>query len=218
MARLSTELRRFFFEDERPQQVTLTDILALAGERAFGILLLLISLPSALPIPAPGYSIPFGILIIFLAGQLMLGSQTPWLPQGLQRRSIPLSTTQTILEKGLPWLQRLETITRPRLTGICTSLAGRVVIGTAISLMGLSMMIPIPGTNTLPAMAVLLTSFSLVEDDGAITLAGLTLCLLAFLLSTAIIITLILTGASFVELLKQWLKQASIGLIPVFWG
>lgn len=206
MARLSTELRRFFFEEEPPDPVTLNSILEMAGERAFGILLVLIALPSALPIPAPGYSIPFGFLIVLLAGQLIAGSSTPWFPPRFQRSSIALPTVQRILNAGIPWLQRLEAITRPRLLGICTSLPGRVVIGITIALMGISMMIPIPFTNTLPAAGVFVTGFSLIEDDGAITLAGLMLCLVAGGFSIASILVFLLTGASFIELLKQWLN------------
>jgi hypothetical protein len=46
-------------------------------------------------------------------------------------------------------------------------------LGIAIALMGISMMIPIPGTNTLPAMGIFVTGFGLMEDDGAISLGGL---------------------------------------------
>ena len=60
MARLSVELHRFFFEAKRPLKVTLSELLLIAEERTFGFLFVLLSLPSALPIPAPGYSIPFG--------------------------------------------------------------------------------------------------------------------------------------------------------------
>ncbi|MEM9505132.1 MAG: exopolysaccharide biosynthesis protein, partial [Cyanobacteria bacterium P01_E01_bin.43] len=63
MARLSAELETFFFDESRNEQVTLADILALAGERTFGFLFVLLAFPSALPVPAPGYSIPFGIVM-----------------------------------------------------------------------------------------------------------------------------------------------------------
>ena len=36
------------------------------------------------------------------------------------------------------------------------------------------MMIPIPGTNTVPAMIVFILGFSLIEEDGFISLVGLT--------------------------------------------
>jgi len=203
MARLSVELHRFFFEEEPPPKVTLTQVLILAGERIFGFLFVLLSLPSALPLPAPGYSIPFGILIFLLAVQLIAGAKRPWLPQRLANHSIELKQIQGILKAGIPWLKRIEAISRPRLTYICTSLAGKVTIGAAIALMAISMMIPIPGTNTLPAIGVFVTGFGLLEDDGAISLGGLVICLMAAILSTSILIALFIGGSSLLDLLRS---------------
>ncbi|MBW4558795.1 MAG: exopolysaccharide biosynthesis protein [Trichormus sp. ATA11-4-KO1] len=207
MARLSNELQRYFFEEERPGQVTLAEILLLAKERIFGFLLVILSLPSALPVPAPGYSIPFGILIFLLAVQLIIGAKIPWLPQRMMNHPIKLETVQKFLKAGIPWLRRIEAIARPRLTYICTTLPGRVIIGSAIALMAISMMIPIPGTNTLPAIGVFVTSFGLLEDDGAISLSGLVLCLMGAILSTSIIIAVIWGGSSLLDIIKAWLSR-----------
>jgi hypothetical protein len=206
MARLSAELQRFFFEEERPPKVTLTDILLLAEERIFGFLFVVLSLPSALPVPAPGYSTPFGLVIFLLAVQMIAGAKMPWLPKKVVNHPIELSSVQGLLKAGLPWLKRIETLSHPRLASVCTSLAGRVLIGAAIALMGISMMIPIPGTNTLPAMGIFVTGFGLLEDDGAISLGGLVLCLMGFILSTSILVALFLGGSSLLDLLKDWLS------------
>ena len=206
MARLSLELQRYFFEEERSSKVTLKEILQLAEERVFGFLFVIISLPSALPIPAPGYSTPFGIVLFLLAVQLIMGSKLPWLPDRVSNHSIELKQVQGVLKAGIPWLRRIETISRPRLSYICTSLPGRVIIGSAIALMGISMMIPIPGTNTLPAMGIFVTGFGLLEDDGAISLAGLVLCLMGAILTTSILIAIFVGGTSLLDLIKDWLR------------
>ena len=65
----------------RSSEVTLNEILEIAGERTFGFLFVLLSLPSALPIPAPGYSTPFGIVMFLLAAQLIVGREQLWLPE-----------------------------------------------------------------------------------------------------------------------------------------
>jgi hypothetical protein len=217
--KLSVELNRYFFEEERPASITLADILALAGERIFGFLLVILSLPSALPIPAPGYSIPFGILIFLLAIQLIGGATTPWLPEKMMKGSMKTETAQKFVKMGLPWLKRIEAITKPRLSYICTSFPGRLTIGIMISLMAISMMIPIPLTNTAPAMGIFLTAFGLQEDDGFISLAGLIVCLIAgslsslvLFISVGIIKVAIDNGDSFIEAIgnldKEGLKDA----------
>jgi hypothetical protein len=206
MAKLSTELHRFFFEEERPPQVTLSDILTIAGERIFGFLFVILSLPSALPIPAPGYSVPFGVLLFLLAMQLIFGRKRPWLPNKMLNYPIKLETVQGFLKAGLPWLKRIEAITRPRLTYICTTLAGRVFIGCSIALMATSMMIPIPGTNTLPAMGIFVTGFGLIEDDGAISLGGLVLCVMGLILTSSILFALWFGGTSLLDIIKDSLR------------
>jgi hypothetical protein len=206
MARLSLELQRYFFEEERPQKVTLTEVLQLAGERIFGFLFVILALPSALPVPAPGYSTPFGLVLFLLAVQLIAGAKLPWLPQRISSQPIEIKQVQGVVKAGLPWLRRIEMLSRPRLSYICTSLPGRVTIGIAIALMGISMMIPIPGTNTLPAMGIFVTGFGLMEDDGAISLGGLVLCLMGGILTTSILIAILVGGTSLLDLIKGWLR------------
>lgn len=207
MARFSVELHRFFFEEERNETVQLTDILTLAGERTFGFLLVLLSLPSALPIPAPGYSVPFGVVIFLLAVQLIVGRTRPWFPERLQRQSLTLTQVQGVLKTGLPWLRRVESLSRPRLSYVCTSLPGRILIGVAIALMGISMMIPLPLTNTLPAIGVFVTGFSLIEDDGGLTIMGLTICLIAGIISTILLGAYFFGGMSLVELMVDRIRD-----------
>jgi hypothetical protein len=206
MARLSVELQRYFFEEERSSKVTLTEVLQLAGERIFGFLFVILSLPSALPVPAPGYSTPFGLVLFLLALQLIVGAKAPWFPKKINHHPIELTQLQGVVKAGIPWLRRIEMLSRPRLSYICTSLPGRITIGIAIALMGISMMIPIPGTNTLPAMGIFVTGFGLMEDDGAISLAGLVLCLMGGILSASILIALLVGGTSLLDLIKDWVR------------
>ncbi|WOD41449.1 exopolysaccharide biosynthesis protein [Nodosilinea sp. E11] len=188
MARLSTELNRYFFEEVTTTKVSLKEVLDLAGERTFGFLFVLLALPSALPIPAPGYSVPFGVVIFLLAVQLIAGRTRPWVPEGWKTRQFDLATVQKIIGAGIPWLRRLEAVARPRMTTVCTSLPGRTVIGVAIATMAVSMMLPIPLTNTLPAIGIFVTGFGLLDDDGAISLGGLVLCLCGGILTLLILL------------------------------
>ncbi len=201
MTRLSIELNRYFFEEERKEKIKLFDLFDLAGERIFGFLFVILSLPSALPIPAPGYSIPFGVIMFLLAIQLIFGRKTPWLPSKLLYQEIKLVRAQGFVKAGIPWLKRIENLTRPRMNYVCNSLSGQVVIGFAIALMSVCMMIPIPGTNTLPAIGIFITGFGLQEDDGFISLIGLVVCSLGVLLVTGILFT----GVNILSNFKDWL-------------
>lgn len=204
MAKLSIELKDYFFAPERGEKVTLEEFFALAEERIFGFLFVILALPSALPIPAPGYSIPFGVAMFFLAMQLVIGRDRPWLPEKMLKGSMKLETVQSFVKKGTPWIEKLETVTKPRLSFVCHGFPGRVIIGIAIALMSISMMIPIPGTNTAPAIGIFITAFGLLEDDGLISLFGLFVCSLAATLTTGIIIFGKEAVEAFIDLVKGY--------------
>ncbi|MEB3227521.1 MAG: exopolysaccharide biosynthesis protein [Synechocystis sp.] len=206
MARLSKELQRYFFEEERGETVSLAQIIALAREKVFGIVLVMLAFPSALPIPAPGYSTPFGILIFLIALQLIIGRQQLWLPLSWQRKTLKTASAQGVLKKGLPWLQKLEAIAHPRLPFVCQHRAGRTLMGITISLMALSMMLPIPGTNTLPAMSIFVTAFGLQEDDGLISAIGVIFSLLIAVLMASVIYVFFNGGMSLLDVFKDWVK------------
>lgn len=194
----------------RDAPVTLNEILEIAGERTFGFLFVLLALPSALPIPAPGYSVPFGIVMFLLAVQMIGGSEQPWLPEKFRKKGFDRAQVQGLLRKGIPWLQKIELVARPRLTPVCTSRLGRTIIGCAIALMSISMMIPIPLTNTLPAIGIFVTGFGLLDDDGAISLAGLTICAIATATTTTILYLVYRLGLAgmeqAVDAAKNWVK------------
>ena len=223
MAKLSAELQRYFLDAPSltptphetaaaevatlGNEVTLNELLTLGGERTFGFLFVLLSLPSALPVPAPGYSIPFGIVMLLLAIQLIIGRAKPWMPEGWMAKGFERSKVAGFITKGLPWLQKIEAISRPRLSVICTSPVGRFVLGIAIALMSICMMIPIPGTNTLPAIGIFVIGFGLLDDDGAISLAGLTICTLAI----GLVGTILFLGVEAVDQGKIWIKDLLSG-------
>ncbi len=215
MARLSQELARLAGLADSPEQselqvegsleaaICIEEILKLAGERSFGLFLAVLSFPSALPLPAPGYSTPFGAVILLLALQMLAGRATPWLPPWVLRTSIERKQLQKWVQAGIPWLQRIEQVARPRWKQVCTSRPGQVWLGTWIGLMGIAMIIPVPGTNTLPAMGVFVTAFGLLEEDGILCSLGSLLCVAAGLLTTSILLSLGLGGKT----LLDWLRR-----------
>lgn len=206
MARLSKELERYFFEEDRGETVSLAQIIALAEEKVFGIVLLLLAFPSALPIPAPGYSTPFGIFIFVVAVQLMMGRKKLWLPLSWQKKTIKTEKAQGVLKKGLPWLTKIEAIAHPRFPMVCQSAGGKLVMGVAIAMMAVSMMIPIPGTNTLPAMCVFLIAFGLQEDDGLISAGGVICAFSIAVIMISVIYVFFNGGLSVLDIIKDWVK------------
>jgi hypothetical protein len=148
------------------------------GERAFGILMIVFCLPNL--IPTPGLGSLFGIPLLFITLQMALGRPRPWLPRSIETRTIQRTTLVKMVNAVEPRLRTIEGILRPRLTGLFSPAMDRV-IGIFAALCAISIIIPLPGTNFPPAVAVILISLAVTEEDGlylglglAIGTAGLT--------------------------------------------
>ena len=167
------------------QEITVGRFTELVSHRGFGMLLLLFSLPSALPVPAPGYSMPFGIIIILLALQMILGRSAIWLPDKICQKQVPPRFITILRQKGVPFLARVEKWLSHRMEFVTQRTFLRPV-GIIILLMGALMMIPIPLTNTLPAMVVFIVGLGLSTDDGLFILGGLVVGVIALVVCLTI--------------------------------
>lgn len=169
--RLSEDLSRVLRRSETGT-VTVQSILEAVGEKGFGLLLVVLSLPSALPVPAPGYSVPFGIILFLLGLQMAAGRTAPRLPTRLGRIELSERAASAMESAGTRFFAKLEFFIRPRLHWI-GSRAGRAVMSGLVLFMALLMCVPIPGTNTIPAIAVFLIGIGLAEEDGLFAILAL---------------------------------------------
>ncbi|HEY9217654.1 MAG TPA: exopolysaccharide biosynthesis protein [Phenylobacterium sp.] len=151
-------------------EITVGQIVRRFGRRAFGAVLFLFSTPNLLPLP-PGSSTVLGAPLVLLAPQLALGVHAPWIPKGLASRTITGAQLANTFGRMLPFVERAERITRPRLPFMFGPVGERL-IGLVCTLLALVLILPIFGANMLPAAAVGLLSLSLVQRDGALALIG----------------------------------------------
>jgi hypothetical protein len=142
------------------------------GDRSIGGLLLVLALPMALPIPAPGISVLFGVPMIVISAQLALGYRKAWLPARLARRSVPRSAFLTIVDRILPTLRRLERIVRPRAAWLAGPWA-RVPVGIICLVLAVIITLPVPLGHVVPGTAISVLALGLIERDGAAIALGI---------------------------------------------
>jgi len=178
------------------EAVTLGWVLDKLHERAFGLFLLILALPCCIPFL---YGIPqiVSLPLVFVAAQIVIGRDVPWLPAKLRQREVAASSLEDLARRARPWLKKIEALSRPRL-GVLTWRPLSQVVGLALLLFSASIMVPLPGTNTVPGFAVVLVSMGLLQRDGILVLVG---CFLG----TVWIATLIIAGTTVATLLKAWL-------------
>jgi hypothetical protein len=166
--------------------VRLADLLAVLDERAFGVLMLILSLPNAVGLGAiPGLSTVFGVPQIFVALQMIVGAHRPWLPDFVLQRSITMKDFRTMVEKAEPHLQRIEKLLRPRLAVMSSKPAERL-LGLILLLLSVIVALPIPFANQPPAVAQGLIALGLIERDGVVVLIGTGVAVIATAIATAV--------------------------------
>ena len=143
------------------------------GDRSFGLLLFILSLPAALPMPTFGYGIPFGLITGLIGVQMCWGNPRIWLPSCALSITITRSRAKSILRFGENLFNKIERFIHPRLLAI-QSRTVRKIIGCLVVLMGVLITIPLPFTNTIPAMIICLLALGLIEQDGVwVIIAGI---------------------------------------------
>lgn len=192
LARLAT---RFAHRPVRLGEVT--DVLQLRGYNA---LLLFLTFPFVTPVPLPGFSTPFG-LVIALLGLRMALAQHPWLPERLTAHELSGRLLPKVLLGASRVLGRLEKMLKPRLFYPEYPALFQRVSGILILLCGLLLVLPlpVPFSNSMPALAIILLAAAGLERDGAVFIAG---CI-QFLLCVAFFAALAFGGTE----LWQWLTK-----------
>lgn len=201
---LGETLKRLL-ESEGERGLSIHEVTGAVGEKGFGLLLMVLSLPSALPVPAPGYSTPFGIVIALIALQMIQGRQAVWLPEKLGNLRIKPSIAGAMLGSASKFLAKVERFIRPRQLWI-RGRSGQAGLALVIVIMACLMMLPIPLTNTFPAMVIFMVGVGLSEEDGLLAIGAFGVGLLAILLYTGIIYILITQGPETIYQFKNGIK------------
>lgn len=160
------------------ERLRLMDLLADLRQSAFGMLLFIGVLPSFIPIPGLAGALS-GPLVMLVGAQLLLCLRKPWLPRvigihGPMRQTV--ARFRDALARPLRWLEKLV---RPRWPGLIDSRLASAFTGLLLLLLGLLLALPIPFTNYVFGLLLLLYVFALLERDGALLLGAWVLGLAA---------------------------------------
>ena len=162
-----------------------------AGSNDYGIPLLLLSLANALPVPTFGLKSLLGVVVTLLGLQMFAGKRSVWLPRWFTRIRLRPDWSQRAARLGERFLPMLERFVKPRMHWMRYR-PGALLLGLVVILLGLLMTLPVPGTNTLPALALLALSIGLIEGDGLLTLLAALAALVVVALYTEAVYLLVI--------------------------
>ena len=169
-------------------------------------MLIVLSLPSALPVPAPGYSTPFGLAMALIALQMICGRKAIWLPHRLGTIHIKPKLAKTMLCSASKFLSKIERCIRPRQKWIREQI-GQASLAFIVFNMACLMMLPIPLTNTFPAIVIFMIGVGLSEEDGLLAIGAFAAGCCALLLYASIVYILLTQGVEAIEPIKEWIKS-----------
>ncbi len=195
--RLSAILRAIAEAQDR-DRISVGDLLLALKRRALGALMFIFAIITALPMP-PGVSAVVGAPLVFLTAQLMLG-KTAWLPRIISDRSLSRVDFQRVINAAAPWLARAESIMKPRFEFLAKRPA-IYFVGFVTFLMALMVLLPIPGANMAPSVAICIIALGLIERDGLWITIGVVTAIVStvvlFVLYWALLMGLLFVATSF---------------------
>lgn len=153
------------------ERISFDDLTSTLGDKCYAALLFLLAAPNMLPTP-PGASTVLGMPLILLSAQLMFGLRRPWFPRFVLRRGISTERFAKVGKRLEPLTCRAEGLLSRRLD-MLTGLIGRRVIGAICLLLSITLALPIPLGNVVPAAAISLFALGLLARDGWAVLAGI---------------------------------------------
>lgn len=164
------------------ERISLGDMALAFGDRAFGLLILLLLLPSLLP----GMASVFGTPVLILGVQMGLGRRVPKLPAFIARQSIKREDLLRLAGSSSKWLNKIERFVKPR-PGIFVSPMGDRLFGWLTAYVALMLILPGPGTNGPPAFGNIVMALGLVEHDNRTTAWGIGLTIGGCVFATAVL-------------------------------
>lgn len=155
--------------------ITLSELVQRVGDDGLLILAALLTLVFLLPVSIPGVSTVFGAAIL-LIGMSRLFRRALWIPSSMKHRMIATRKLRPVLRKALPWLQKIERVSRPnRIQWLVADGAMERLNNLSLILGAVLLMMPfglIPFSNTFPAVALLFLAIGLLQRDGVCVLLG----------------------------------------------
>ena len=164
------------------ERISLGDMALAFGDRAFGLLILLLLLPSLLP----GMASVFGMPVLILGVQMGLGRRVPKLPAFIARQSIKREDLLRLAGSSSKWLNKIERFVKPR-PGVFVSPMGDRLFGWLTAYVAIMLILPGPGTNGPPAFGNIVMALGLVEHDNRTTAWGVGLTLAGCAFATAVL-------------------------------
>jgi hypothetical protein len=154
-----------------PDSMTVGELVDAFGRAGIGLMLLILSIPAMIPVPGLPIGSLFGVLLLVICWQLMLGADRLLLPRFIRDRTLPPGLVHTAIDTVLPFIKRHEVHVKPRLVKLAGPSA-RARIAVPLTIGAILVAAPIPLGNAIPALGMFVISVGYLRRDGYAVLLG----------------------------------------------
>lgn len=168
---LSALVRRMEKTLPADESMTVGQFLCFLGVHGFVFFILVLALLNIFIFMLPGLSILFGVPMVILAVQMVLGLRAPIFPSFIQRQRLKGTYLHRGLDLAAQALEKIEPFVKPRLS-IMTSPAIIRIHSLVALFLALMVAIPVPLLNLPPSFGAILLAIGLMQRDGAFILGA----------------------------------------------
>lgn len=164
----TSQLLRAVLDNAPGEYVSVAWLIHSLRERSFGMIMLLLGLLAIMP----GISAFAGLLLLAVGFEMMMAHETPILPRIIADRRFPISRMAQLIERVSPVIGALESIIRPRWH--TPFVVTKRIVGVVVLMLAITLFLPVPLTNIIPGLLIMLIAVAYLEEDGI--LLSIALC------------------------------------------
>ncbi len=183
---ITTQVIEDVVKNSSSDRIPIHDIVEAMEAVGFGLAMMIFAFGVIIPMPPPIPGI-ISIPLIIFSLQMIAGYTSPKLPKRFSNISIKRTVLARLVQKSSPYIRMIEKFLRPRLTFMTTPVAERLV-GVFTLVFSLFVLLPMPLSNFVPGLGVLVISFGLLGKDGLVVILGIIIGLIGVLISLAVIL------------------------------
>lgn len=183
---ITTQIIKDVVNSSSTDRISVRDLVNAMNSVGFGLVMMIFAFAIIIPTPPPFPSI-ISIPLVVFSLQMMIGYSAPRLPKKFFNLTVKRSVLATLVNRSTPYIHKVERILQPRLLFMTSTIAERI-IGFFVLLFSSFVLIPMPLSNFIPGLGVLITSFGLLSKDGLVIILGIVVGIFGIAVSLATVL------------------------------
>jgi hypothetical protein len=198
---INTSIIETVIDSSSDDKISVRDLVEAMEDFGFGLVLLIFSFGVTIPLPPPFPSI-ISIPLVVFSTQMLFGYKSPKLPQKFNNLKVKRKVVALLLQKTLYYTGKAERFLLPRLD-FCFTPLGERIIGSFSLAFAMLILLPMPLSNFIPGVGILVISLGILKKDGLAVLLGI----LIGIIGMVVVITASILGMEFLLSIYRYLKS-----------